>query len=175
MLFRSGSCFCVTANSTEEQAKACVDFLGLLYTDTTLADLYTYGIEGTDYDRDDSGAIVKKGDMYNHSAWESGSVSVISLEAGEPADKVALYDEFNESSTPSCASGFRFDKTDVEAQYSACLNVFDEYGYVLENGGYSSADIDSVLEEYQAALDEAGYQELLEAAQTQYDEWKASK
>lgn len=169
-----GSCFCVTANCTPEQAQACVDFLGLLYTDQTLADLYTYGIEGTDYDLED-GYVVKKGDMYNHSAWESCSVSCLSLEKGEPENKVELYDAFNDASESSCASGFRFDKTNVEAQYTACLNVFDQYGYVLENGGYASADVDATLEEYQAALDEAGYQDVLAEAQSQYDAWKATK
>ena len=170
-----GSCFCVTANSTKEQAKACVDFLGLLYTDKQLADLYTYGIEGVDYDRDSDGAIVKKGDMYNHSAWESCSVLNLSLESGEPADKVELYKKFNDGSVASCASGFRFDKTNVEAQYSACLNVFDQYGFVLENGGYAKEDVETVIKEYQEALDEAGYQEVLKEAQSQYEAFKLSK
>ena len=44
-----GSCYTVTANSTPEEAQACVDFLGLLYTDSKLADLYTFGIEGEDF------------------------------------------------------------------------------------------------------------------------------
>ena len=44
-----GSCYAVTANSTPEEAQACVDFLGLLYTDSKLADLYTFGIEGEDF------------------------------------------------------------------------------------------------------------------------------
>lgn len=62
-----GSCYAVCSTVTEETAKACVDFLGLLYSDKELADLYTYGIEGTDYDRDADGKIVKKGDMFDHS------------------------------------------------------------------------------------------------------------
>lgn len=170
-----GSCFCVAANSTEEQAKACVDFLGLLYTDQTLADLYTYGIEGADYDLNEDGKVVKKGDMYNHSTWESASVMITSLEDGEPDNKAELYKDFNEGAKTSSAAGFRLDKSDIEAKYTACLNVFDQYGFVLENGGYASADIDSTLEEYQKALDEAGYQDVLKAAQSQYDDWKASK
>lgn len=51
----------------------------------------------------------------------------------------------------------------------------DLYGFVLENGGYASADVASVIDEYQSALDEAGYQDVLKEAQTQYDAWKASK
>jgi putative aldouronate transport system substrate-binding protein len=170
-----GSCFAVTANSTEEQAKACVDFLGLLYTDKTLADLYTYGLKGTDYDVDAKGQVVKKGDMYNHSAWESCNVLNLSLETGEPENKVELYKNFNDASTPSCASGFRFDKSNIEDKYAACTNVFDEFGFPLENGGSSPADVDKQIEAFQKALDEAGYQDILAEAQKQYNDWKATK
>ena len=168
-----GSCYCITANSTEEQAKACIEFLGLLYTDKTLADLYTYGIEGEDYDKDDAGKIVKKGGMYDHSAWESCSQTCVSLQQGEVDNLVELYEAFNNASQSSVASGFRFDKSSVEAQYVACTNVFDEYGFVLENGGFASADVEATIAEYQAALDEAGYQDILAELQSQYETWKA--
>ena len=170
-----GSCFCVTSNSTAEQAKACVDFLGLLYTDNKLADLYTFGIEGTDYDKDSDGFVVKKTDAkYNHSAWESGDVEDISIEKGEPKDKVDLYKTFNTTCETSKAAGFRFDKSKVEDKYTACLSVFDQYGFILENGGFSEKEVEGKLAEYQKALDAAGYQDVLKEAQTQYDAWKAS-
>ena len=169
-----GSCFAITANSTEEQAKACIDFLGLLYTDTKVADLYTYGIEGEDYTLNDDGKVVQDSDAYNHSAWESTSIVPLTLLENEPDDKVETYQKMNDEAETSCAAGFRFDKSSVEAQYSACVNVFDQYGFVLENGGYASADVDSVIKEYQSALDEAGYQDVLKEAQKQYDDWKAA-
>ena len=73
----------------------------------------------------------------------------------------------------SPAAGFRFDKTPVEAQLAACQNVFETYGFPLENGGFAAADIDATIEAYQAALDEAGYQDVLAEFQAQYDAWKA--
>ena len=170
-----GSCFAITANSTEEEAKACIDFLGLLYTDTTVADLYTYGIEGEDYTLDSDGKVVSNNEKYAHSAWESTSVVPLTLTAGEDDNKVEVYQEMNESAEASCAAGFRFDVTPVEAQYTACGNVYDQYGFVLELGGYASADVASVIEEYNAALDEAGYQDVLAEFQQQYEDWKASK
>lgn len=169
-----GSCYAITSNSTEEQAKACIDFLGLLYTDTTLADLFTYGIEGTDYDLVD-GRISPKGDLYSHSPWESTSVEATSLIIDEPENKVQLYKDFNEKSNSSCASGFRFNQSPVEAQIAACNNVYNEYGYVLEQGGYSESDVDQALVDYQNALDEAGYQDILSELQSQYEAWKATK
>lgn len=169
-----GSCFAITANSTEEQAKACIDFLGLLYTDTTVADLYTYGIEGEDYTLED-GKVVQNNEKYGHSAWESTSVVPLTLCAGEPDDKVDMYQSMNGSAAASCAAGFRFDATPVEAQVAACNNVFDQYGFVLELGGYAAADVADMITEYNAALDEAGYQDVLAEYTKQYEDWKASK
>lgn len=167
-----GSCYAISANSTEERAIAALKFLSLLYTDTALADLYTFGIEGTDYNKE--GDKIKKTDagLYNHSAWESTSVTILSLEAGEPDNKVELYSKFNDGAKSSIAAGFRFKTAAVDAEYAACVQVFNEYGFALQNGGFAPADVDAAIADYQAALDNAGYQKLLAEAQKQYDEWK---
>ena len=168
-----GSCYCVTANSTEEQAKAAIEFMGLLYTDSHLADMYTFGIEGEDFNYDANGQVEQvEGAAYNHSMWESASATVVTPLSNEPANKAELYKSFNGGANTSCAAGFRFDKAPVEAQYAACQNVFETYGFALENGGYAAADIDATIEAYQAALDEAGYQDVLAEFQKQYDAWK---
>ena len=98
-----------------------------------------------------------------------------SLTVDEPENKVQLYKDFNEKSNSSCASGFRFNQSSVEAQIAACNNVYNEYGYVLEQGGYSESDVDQALVDYQNALDEAGYQDILSEIQSQYEAWKATK
>lgn len=167
-----GSCYAVTANSTEAEAKACIDFMGLLYTDSKLADMYTFGIEGEDYTYDSNGQVVQSSDAYNHSMWESASATIVTPLAGEPENKAELYEAFNGGANTSCAAGFRFDKTPVEAQYTACQNVFEQYGFALENGGVAVADVQATIDAYQAALDEAGYQEVLAEFQSQYDAWK---
>jgi putative aldouronate transport system substrate-binding protein len=168
-----GSCYAISSKAKEEEAIAALKFLSLLYTDQKLADLYTFGIEGTDYTRNSDGTITKsdKG-LYNHSAWESTSVTILSLEKGEPANKVELYSKFNDSAKKSVAAGFRFDKSSVDAEYAACVQVFNEFGFALENGGYSPADVDKAIQDYQKALDDAGYQKVLAEAQKQYEDWK---
>ena len=170
-----GSCYCVTANSTPEQAQACIDFMGLLYTDSKLADIYTFGIEGEDFEYDANGHVVQHSDKYNHSMWESASATVVTPLDNQPDGFGDLYKDFNGGAKTSSAAGFRFDKTPVDAQYTACQTVFDTYGFALENGGYSEADVAGAIETYQAALDEAGYQDVLAEFTKQYDAWKAAK
>lgn len=168
-----GSTYAIASTCSEDEVDACLKFLGLLYTDKTLADLYTFGIEGTDYTRVDG--KIKKTDagLYNHSAWESTSVTALSLEAGEPDNKVESYTTFNDGAKSSIANGFRFDKSNVDAKYAACQQIFNEFGFALENGGISPGDVKGVIADYQNALDGAGYQDVLKEAQTQYEAWKS--
>ena len=84
-----------------------------------------------------------------------------------------MYLDNNGAAQASCAAGFRFNAAPVEAQLAACNNVFEQYGYVLELGGYPSADVAATIEAYNAALDEAGYQEVLAEFSAQYEAWKA--
>ena len=167
-----GSCYAITANSTPEEAQACIDFLGLLYTDSHLADIYTFGIEGEDFNYVDGKVEVTNSGMYGHSMWESASATIVTPLTNEPDNKAELYKDFNESANVSAAAGFRYDKTNVADKYAACQNVFNEYGHALENGGYSVDGIDDAIAEYQAALDEAGYQDILTDFSAQYEEWK---
>ena len=167
-----GSCYCVTANSTAEQAQACIDFMGLLYTDSKLADMYTFGIEGEDFEYDGNGQVTQHSEAYNHSMWESASATIVTPLDNEPANKADLYKDFNGGANTSCAAGFRFDKTPVEAEYTACANLFEQYGFPLENGGVAVADVESTIQAYQAALDAAGYQTVLAEFQNQYNTWK---
>jgi putative aldouronate transport system substrate-binding protein len=169
-----GSCYCISSTSTDAEIDACLKFLDLLYTDTTVADLFTFGIEGEDYDRVD-GRVVQRADAkYSHDMWESTAPFALSLLEGEPENKVDLYKAFNDSAKVSSACGFRFKTAEVDAEYTACQQVFEELGRTLELGGYAPADVPAAIEAYQKALDEAGYQKVFAEAQRQYAEWKSS-
>ncbi len=175
-----GSCYCITANSTEEQAKACIDFMGLLYTDSKLADMYTFGIEGEDFEYTQTEEqtikhVTQHSEKYNHSMWESANATIVTPLDNEPDNKASLYDAFNGGAETSVAAGFRFDKSPVNASYTACANLFEQYGFQLENGGVPSADVEAKIAEYQEKLDKAGYQEVLGEFQKQFNEWKAAQ
>ncbi len=171
-----GSAYAISAAASEAEAKAALEFLSLLYTDITLADLYTFGIEGEDYNRTAEGAVEKTdAGKYNHSAWESTSVTCLSLEVTDSPDKVELYKTFNDTAKSSISAGFRFKTAAVDVEYQACVQVFNEFGFALQNGGYTPDEIDAAIADYQKALDDAGYQTFLAEAQKQYEEWKKTR
>ena len=175
-----GSCYCITANSTEEQAKAAIDFMGLLYTDAKLADIYTFGIEGEDFEYTQAEGqliphVTQHSDKYNHSMWESASATIVTPLDNEPDNKAELYIDFNGGALTSVAAGFRFDKSPVEAEYTACRNLFERYGFALENGAIPAEDVDAEIAAYQKALDDAGYQKVLAEFQNQFNTWKAAQ
>jgi putative aldouronate transport system substrate-binding protein len=173
-----GSCFTVTSACSEEQAKACVAFMGRLYTDQKIADLYTYGIEGEDYTIEDGVVVVNNDGTYCHSAWESTSVVPLTLMAGEPVDKVQSYVDHNNAAETSCAAGFRFDKSAVEAEWTACQDLNSKYGEPLELGSpvvNDIEDVDAIIDAYLAELETVGYQKVLDEATKQYEAWKALK
>ena len=173
-----GSCYAIAASCTEAEAKACIDFLGLMYTDSKLADMYTFGIEGEDFTyTQEEGQTIKhvtqNSEKYNHSMWESANATIVTPLANEPDNKASLYDTFNTEANTSCAAGFRFDRSPVAAEYSACQGLFEQYGFPLETGAIAADDVESVIEAYQAELDAAGYQTVLAEFSRQYEAWKA--
>ena len=170
-----GSCYALSSTCTEEEADACLKFISLLYTDKALADIYTFGIEGVDFNYENGFVKKVEGAGYNHSSWESLTVNNLSLEVGEPENKIELYDTFNNSAKESIADGYRFKIADVETQYAACQQAFNEFGFVLEHGGYAPSDVQAGIDAYLQALNDSGFQAVLTDAQTQYDAWLAVK
>lgn len=159
--------------STSTKADACLKFLDLLYTDQTLADLCTYGIEGTNYTRDTNGKVTLISDTgFNYGLWQSTNVNAASLLSSESDNKKDLYEDFNSSAKPSPLLGFRFDNTGYEAEIAAVQGAYDTY-YLLLTRGF--VEPESGIEEFVSALKSAGVDKLIEAVQSQYDEFLAAK
>ena len=68
--------------------------------------------------------------------------------------------------------GFLYDYSDKEAEYTACLNIVEEYKKSLWVG---AADVDTTLAEMTKRLKAAGMDDLIQAKQEQLDAWMSSK
>ena len=78
----------------------------------------------------------------------------------------------NEEAKTSPAMGFTFDSSKLNTQYTAVKNAISQYLPGLLCG---SVDPNTELAKFDQALQDAGYQDILNAKQEQLDAWKAAQ
>ncbi len=163
-----GSCYAINAQS--KRVDASMRFLGQLMTDTTLADFAAYGIEGEQYTRGEDNKVTFKPDVtYLFNAWSSTNITVASVPSSSREDTIIIDDA---AAIVRPTSGFRFDRTKVDAQYTALQSVVDEYMGLLEEG---FLEPEKSLAEYRSRMKEAGIDTVIAEMQAQYDEFLANK
>ena len=158
--------------SYTENVDACMKFFDVLYSNSELADLCLYGIEGVNYKRLDDGSCENIKDTgYDFATWATSNVMTVSLENTDSKDKKEQYAAFNASAKDSILMGFVFDRSKVEAEYAACNAVKAEYQKQVEWGFMGEEG----LQEYSDALDGAGVQAVLDEMNAQLAEFFAAK
>lgn len=151
--------------------------LNLMYTDSSLANLFAWGIEGKHY--------VKIGD--NQIDYPQGvdsnnvGYNVTSLSVGNPmityvfkGTDPAVWEEtkaYNASAVKSKALGFSFDSEPVKNEITAVNNVIEQYRKLLESGTVEPTD---KLEEFNKKLKSAGIEKVIAEKQKQLDAWAAA-
>lgn len=164
---------------TSENPEAAMKFLNLMYSNSKVSDLLNYGIEGTHYqvtedgiydymDGQDMGSCTYHPQM----TWIWPNTYIGGEWSGATPDLGEKMTEFNKSAQKSIAMGFTFDRTNVEAEVTACTNVVKQYAYGLEVG---AVDVDTVLPEFQQALKDAGIDKIVAEKQAQLDAWLAAQ
>lgn len=167
----AGSVYMVNAKT--EKLDAVMKFVELLSTDETLANLALYGIEGEHYNLVDGRVeLISDSGYYYPGNWIVCSAAAPTMKVGEPEDKVEKYTEFNENLEVSVTNGFRFDKTNVEAEVTALDGVFAEYLALLSRGIY---DPEEYLPKFQEAAKNAGIDTVIAEIQIQWDAFFAEQ
>ncbi len=150
-------------------------FINLLFTDKDVINLVIYGIEGVDYVKTDADHVKypdgKDASTVPYTAQLSCGVVgnqfiQYQMEGTDMADLQLMLDE-NKNSAMSPAMGFTFDNSSVSNEYSAVINVINEYVPGLITGSMDPAEIPNLL----AKLKAAGMDKIIEAKQQQLDKW----
>lgn len=165
--------------STTDVPEAAMKFLDLTFTDKDIVNLLIYGIEGRDYVKNDDGTVSYPEGEDSTTVPYTAQLSCGTLgnyfnmypTAGTDPDSLAWEQEQNESAKTSPAMGFTFDASKLNTQYTAVKNVISQYLPGLLCG---SVDPDTELDKFEQALQDAGYQDILDAKQEQLDAWKAA-
>ncbi len=165
-----GGCYGISANT--QNPEAAMKVLEHLLADTTVADLYTYGIEGVNYDLVDGKVAIREDSVYRTLPLLNTSMAIVTPTATAADDFVASVEAMNNAAKNAPCLGFTFNMDDCSAEFAAVQSVYAEYGYMLETG---FMDPDEFLPKYLDALDEAGLQVVIDSLQTQLDTWLAAQ
>ncbi len=167
-------------SSTTDVPEAAMKFLNLTYTDADIINLLIYGIEGRDYVKNDDGTVSYPEGEDSTTVPYTAQLScgtlgnyflMYCLEGTDPAS-LEWELEQNKTAKTSPAMGFTFDSSSVKTQYTAVTNVIKQYLPGLNCG---SLDPDTEIEKFISALNDAGYQDILNAKQEQLDTWAAQQ
>lgn len=169
-------------NSSSKSPSAACKFLNLLYTDAYVDNLLVYGEEGADYILNGDGFVVAPEgytdlnsvaytDNMNYYFWGNKWLTY-PVPGGLTGEENEAQKEKNYKGELSKYYGFLYDFTDLQAEYTACKNIVDEYKKALWVG---AVDVPKTLEEMNKRLYASGLSKLLEAKQSQLDAWMSQQ
>ncbi len=168
--------------SNSEKPEKAVQLLDLVYSNTELANLMNYGIEGKHYVKAEgtkniitypegvnSQSVGYGGDMIQ---W-FGDTKTVFQRTPNTDEFFATIDDFGlVGAAKSNCLGYNFDTAKVTTQLTAVQNVVNEYKATLTTGNVNP---DEVIPEFNKALKDAGIEEIIKENQTQLDAWLAAK
>ena len=170
----SATIWCFGVPYTAEEPEAAVAFMNELYTNSELANLFVWGEEGVDWETTDDGYAAYVDDSesssYHSVTWATGNALMLTpWEGSMTVDEQA---EILANQEYSQYLGFIADTDEIEQTMTSCVNVINEYRDALF-AGVSGDNTDSLFQEMCDKLEAAGIQEVVDAYQTQLDEWLA--
>lgn len=162
---------------TSADPVAAMKLLNEFYTNAELANLWTYGIEGTHYTISEEGLLCypdgKEGSTgYTSLQFLAPNEFLCYVPEGNDPDMWEQTKAFNDNAKRSVACGFTFDATNVSNELTAVQNVYEEYQKSVEFG---FVDPETAVPEMNQRMVDAGLEKIIEEKQAQLDAWMAGK
>jgi putative aldouronate transport system substrate-binding protein len=161
-------------HSRSQQKEKAVEFLNFLWTNEEAYNLVAWGIEGRHYEVIGENRIrpIPDSGYYTNIPWMWGNTFQSHLLPNQPAD---LYEEvrrLNENSVKAPWMGFVPNMAELKSETASVSAVIDQYRVPVA-GGY--VEPEEGIAEFQAALKQAGIDDLIAGLQAQVDEWLAAQ
>ncbi len=143
-------------------------FLALLNSDPYLMTLMNYGVEGIHYTKNADGLVEFTDARAAYTPWANGlgNVTILPDTAAEGAGFRKSFVEYYGSAKGIPAAGFVFNNESVAFEMAALANVAAQYALALDAG---AVDPETTLPQFLSALEAAGMQTYLDAANAQLD------
>ena len=170
----AGSMFAIPKTGEVDPDKA-MQYLNLMHSDATLVNLMLFGVEGKNYTKIDDKKVTltdKAWYTLHGGAWTVGDVTLQYVLENEDPEKNDKLIEFAQDATETCCLGFRFNTKKLKDTVDAVNKALGEYANALMCGAVDPDDPEKGIEALKQALKDAGIDELREAAQKQYEDWK---
>ena len=160
--------YCYVIPRTSADPQAAMRLLNLLYTDSTLANLLIYGIEGTHYQKTTPYSVRRNPDSRYGGINGYTYCNQYTAYTFDGAPETIWQDMIRADLTAprSAGYGFLFDPSAVNAQIVQCDIVYGQYIDFLFSG---QADPEEILDEFLEALSKAGIRDIIEEKQRQFD------
>ena len=164
--------FVWTVPTTSKEPEAAIRFLNMMYTDSRVANLLAWGIEGTHYQVKDGVAYFMDGQDANTCTYHTcdflyGNQFLVLPWDGQPADFRDQAMAEMDAAEVSAYLGFACDTTPISNEISAVSNVIAEFLPSIDSGVATQEDYDAFLEK----LDGSGMDKILAEYQSQLDAW----
>lgn len=164
---------------TCKNPQAAAKVLNLLYNDEFVLNSVIFGIEGTDYVKNDDGTISYPEGLDMNTVPYTAALSCgivgnmfkqYALRGNTDPKDVDYMLQSNKDAQYSAAFGFHLDAANLTSQCSAVDNVIQQYQYSLLCG---EVDPEVVIPQFVAAMEAAGVNDIITEAQKQLDTWAA--
>jgi hypothetical protein len=163
-------------------------FLELVNNDPVVATMMRFGIEGQHYKKDAQGRMTFEGTRNANAAergyhyWYNAPVGNLTIVqapedyTGPNGIMFTKMNQFNKDAKQPVYMGFSFNIQPVSNEIAACNNVVMEYRNILSTGtAGSEAEVDRLIDEFNAKLKANGVDKILAEAQKQADAFLASR
>lgn len=162
------------ATNSERPDKA-MDFLNFLYSNADVANLLMYGIEGEDYTFVSDNVVSRTG-SYNPTFYKGGDVRMMYISAPNDDTYIEQCEALESAAVKSPIVGYIFNDADYQTESAVIMNAINKYLPALQNGIFNSEEeVLGTIDEFNAALEAAGINAVIEGNQEQLDAYMASK
>lgn len=150
----------------------CLEFLDFLNTDTKCRDMFFYGEEGVNFEYNDEGKVHKINNNWEMAGYTQGTFFTVTNEDVDEFNQWEEIKQLNEGAVASQMLGFTFDTTQITDKLANCREIWLRYRSEVMTGVQDPAvAVPKIKEE----LMKAGFQDVLDEAQRQVDEFVANK
>ncbi len=156
---------------TSGKADRVAMFVNLLQKNTEMANLFAYGVEGTDYELID-GKVSKLNTEELFYEWMIYNVKISSPTMAYTDEFMEVYKAWDDKALPSLSFGFSIDYSAIQTQKAQIDSLWEELANPMLAG---LKDFDSSIDELRSEMQKAGWDAYMAEIQRQFDEFLADK